>query len=240
MIRHLGTSSLGSLTGDDTVEARRIIAQLVPYFVDRSGTTLHRTWNSALQHFRAGFELVSSFSGRPSLTIGTDAVLLQAELSDDFLAVILRDVAQLLRPQTVTVLSLDDDRGAEVEEGGYDYRAHAMLLAALALSDLSTLFEHPSNEKQQQQIQGSKRKSSSIRQKVVFHIAHVLAPPAGFLRSLAQELEAQSYSLERRRIDVTDDEGSIRIGHGTALEGNSTDFATKLHIAQGPKIKELS
>jgi hypothetical protein len=90
-------------------------------------------------------------------------------------------VAQLLHPQTVTVL----DAGERPPGDGYDYWSHASLSTALALSDLSWLYKLPPGVREN-------KKEYSLSHKIAFYIAHVFATPVGFLRSLSRDLEAQA------------------------------------------------
>ncbi|TFK74959.1 hypothetical protein BDN72DRAFT_892650 [Pluteus cervinus] len=113
--RQLVWSPLSTISPEsvDRQEARKIISQLVPFLVDRKGTTLYTNVSSMITDLWSRFDLDKATTG--------------------LFSVLLTDVAKLLRPLPVVVVHAQST--SDVDVG-----MHAHTNTLLVLSDLIQLF----------------------------------------------------------------------------------------------------
>lgn len=103
------------------------------------------------------------------------SMLLQGSMTASFLAMLLRDTGQLLRPQLVTASPAAD---------GVRWTDHPHRLAILVLSDLSELFQSPGG------------RPNHVTHKLLFYAAHILSTPSPLLADLSNEIMERSRILE--------------------------------------------
>ncbi|KZT72024.1 hypothetical protein DAEQUDRAFT_763498 [Daedalea quercina L-15889] len=183
--RYLATSPLTSLGASEEDEARRIVAQLVPFLTDRLSKVVHSTLSAAVT------DLLSRFQ--------PDAMPLM------FFSILLKDAATLLLPSTVVELSSDLPAPQNPTSSGTssptpsasspidDLSTHPSARALLALSDLFVLFK-----------MSEPSKLRHVAHKLTFYAAYVVGVPPVLLRTLAAELTGRAESMAKGSGDPFD------------------------------------
>ena len=116
-------------------------------------------------------------------------------MNPQFFSLLLQDIAVLLRPATVTVVS-STDSPRTLED-------HPSANALRVLSDLASLFDDPPVK--------PKPKPNHVVHKLTFYAAYIIGTPAPMLRVLADEATMRAKTLEK--------EGSERKGvHGSDVK----------------------
>ncbi|KAJ3992141.1 hypothetical protein F5050DRAFT_1801854 [Lentinula boryana] len=166
--RRLATSPLAPINADspssqDIEEAKRLLAHLVPFLMDRKSTVLHTTVSAAIDDIWSRLDKACS-------TI----------LSSTF-TVLMRDAATLLRPLPVGAISSTSGSSTST----IDITSHPNRTTIYVLSDLSRIFTT--------HLHGMTRNPHPhIAHKFIFYAAHVLSTPPIVLRSLADDLAARA------------------------------------------------
>ncbi|KAH7922320.1 hypothetical protein BV22DRAFT_1106691 [Leucogyrophana mollusca] len=165
--RHLAVSPLASPTNDDLdmAEARRLISQTVPFIVDRKSRLLYTTLASAVTDTWSQF------------TPGT--------MNAKLLSLLLRDVATILDPRRVTLVTSHKEHSVPSE-------IRADFAPGLALSDMARLFEPA-----QARANASAPRHHHVAMKLTFYAAHLLSVPPTLMRALADEVRARSEFVEQ-------------------------------------------
>ncbi|KAH9840290.1 uncharacterized protein C8Q71DRAFT_805910 [Rhodofomes roseus] len=172
--RHFATSPLTSLDPSERDEARRIIAQLVPFLSDRLSKTVHSSLSAAVTDILSRFQ--------------TDAMPLA------FFSLLLRDAAGFLQPSTVVELPVPatpdiTSPAHPAPTSTAEPASHPSARALLALSDLSALFT-------------ADKKQNHVTHKLTFYAAYMMGVPPVLLRTLAGEVAERAEGIAREGIDL--------------------------------------
>ncbi|KIJ20693.1 hypothetical protein PAXINDRAFT_178385 [Paxillus involutus ATCC 200175] len=174
--RHLAMSPLSSKTNDplDQNEAHRILSQAVPFITHRKSKMLHVSLSDAVTTFWSRLD-PGSINART-------------------MAVLLGDVAKLLRPWRVTLA----EHWLETGEGMSALKAdHPSSTTILAVSDIVSLFNLT------MESSAVSPQHSHVAMKLTFYAAHLLSTPSFLLHALADEvyLHAKLVEKEVERIE---------------------------------------
>jgi len=155
-VRSLAVSDLGSIPSNDMdrQEAKRLISQLVPFLTDRKSTTLHRNLTAVVVDLRSRFEKDNS----------------------ETFCLLLRDVAQLMRPSPVTIISQTNNLDS-----------HPLHMILRLLSDLCRLYTD----------------QTAVNHKLVFYAAHAVATGPEAFRVVSQEVLSRSITDAETVEDTT-------------------------------------
>lgn len=137
-------------------------------------------------------------------------------MSSELFAVLLKDIAHLIRPIPVITIALRTP-----SEEYYDAASHPHLNTVLALSDLAKLYERPVN--------GTKK--SHVTHKLLFYAAHIISTPSWILRALAQDLAKLSAAYQAT------DNLEMNMGHERGVEDGRRTFDKQK--GQIPVIEEI-
>lgn len=191
-MRYFATSPLSSLTNDDQdlQEASRIISQLAPFLTDRKSKVLHSSLDDVITDVWSRFEPVNSFFNyRIKAAVH---ILLQGNIDAKLFSLLLRDTAQLLRPQVVTAISPT----ANAQDAGFSIdSSHPSIFTILALSDLSKVLELADPPKTAPDKPESHQ--NHITFKLSFYVAQILSTPPAILGRVTDEILARSRVIER-------------------------------------------
>ncbi|KAI0925033.1 hypothetical protein AcW2_005734 [Taiwanofungus camphoratus] len=198
--RSLSTSPLSSISPHEPEheEARRSIAQLVPFLTERKSQVVHPTLSSVVTDLWSRFE-----PGR---------------MTQPVFSLLLRDAAILLRPVAVTVLSpaspslsrpSHSKHDTSNDQNYQDLEAHPSTNALRVLSDLFGLFTsmaRPSSSTPPANLHQSTTRTemnrnlspqrNHVTHKLSFYAVHILGVPSVLLHALAEEVAARADALE--------------------------------------------
>ncbi|KZT07481.1 uncharacterized protein LAESUDRAFT_724932 [Laetiporus sulphureus 93-53] len=198
--RYFSTSPLSMMAPNspERAEARRLVAQLIPFLIDRKSQLVHPTLSSVVT------DLWSRFT--------------PGEMTPAFFALLLRDSSTLLRPSTVVELGDAIQGSSSNALGGSvsrDLEGHPNANTLRALSDLSTLFSGPTHSSSSASSASSSaplrvatkpiaatNKHIHVAHKLTFYAAHVLSVPPLLLRALADETARRADVVAREGLDV--------------------------------------
>ncbi|OSD04711.1 hypothetical protein PYCCODRAFT_1475794 [Trametes coccinea BRFM310] len=214
IVRYFAVSPLSAIPPNDPdrVEIRRSISQLVPFLMDRRSTFLHSSLSGVVT------DLWSRFP--------------PGHMDSRFFSLLLKDIAFLIRPATVTVIPSQKTVSTPA-----DLKAHPSSNALRVLSDLVEFFsesksdDHGKVQSDSHPSTSSKPKPNHVVHKLTFYAAYILGTPAPMLRVLADEAIMRAKMLENE----AKQQGALSGGQAQSVRrmGPGKDSA-------GAKIEELT
>ncbi|KAJ4500171.1 hypothetical protein C8R41DRAFT_914665 [Lentinula lateritia] len=167
--RRLATSPLSTLSStvhpQDFEEVKHLLAQLVPFIIDRKSKVLHTSLSTAIDDVWSRFD--------------------KSAISSSTFTVLMRDTATLVRPLPIGIIS-SPDPSSSISPSPIsrttvvDITSHPNRPLVYVLSDLHRLFAN--------QNPNQNSNFTHVAHKLLFYAAHVLSTPPLVLRSLADDL----------------------------------------------------
>ncbi|EGN96716.1 hypothetical protein SERLA73DRAFT_184848, partial [Serpula lacrymans var. lacrymans S7.3] len=181
--RHLSASPLSSVDPEDSnfCETRRIISNLIPFLVDPRARVLYTSLSEVVTAVWSRFQA--------------------GEMNSKFFSVLLRDVANIVRPCKIATLPSTPhmkDNGGSTCARDVQIDGHPNLTSVLALSDIAGLFQDSDKSKPAAEaVFGALApRQNHITLKLTYYAARQLATAPAVLQELADEIIARSKVID--------------------------------------------
>ncbi|KAJ3918659.1 hypothetical protein F5877DRAFT_78810 [Lentinula edodes] len=182
--RRLATSPLSTLSytihSQDSEEVKHLLAQLVPFVMDRKSKVLHTSLSTAIDDVWSRFD--------------------KSAISSSTFTVLMRDTATLVRPLPIGIISSPDPSSYSTSASSnsrttvVDITSHPNRPLVYVLSDLHRLFAN--------QNPNQKSNYTHVAHKLLFYAAHALSTPPLVLRSLADDLAFRAKEAEKAPVII--------------------------------------
>ncbi|GAV98705.1 zinc finger hit domain-containing protein 2-like [Lentinula edodes] len=182
--RRLATSPLSTLSytihSQDSEEVKHLLAQLVPFVMDRKSKVLHTSLSTAIDDVWSRFD--------------------KSAISSSTFTVLMRDTATLVRPLPIGIISSPDPSSYSTSASSnsrttvVDLTSHPNRPLVYVLSDLHRLFAN--------QNPNQKSNYTHVAHKLLFYAAHALSTPPLVLRSLADDLAFRAKEAEKAPVII--------------------------------------